>query len=109
MRNESLRSAAEVNLIWAVAGILAVCCGCALFTALVIQDVQQTLASSNSMVVLIGADSFASDDKNLEHSLNSAKATLDLACDISCAVVATCVMIAGALVWRLTAWTKRGY
>jgi len=93
----------ESNLLWAVAFILAISCGCALYSAYVIQTTLDTLSSSEAMVLLIvdGGKSFASDDVNLEGKLNSATAALRATSDISYAIVAACIIMSAGLTMRV--------
>lgn len=94
------RSANESNLIWAVGLILTIACGCAIYTAIVIETTLAALKDSNTMVVLIGAKSFASDDPNLERQLNQASSALSVACEVSYCVVACGLIIGIGLVVR---------
>ncbi len=93
----------ESNLLWAVGFILAISCGCAIYSAYIIQTTLDALGNSNMMALLIidGGKSFASDDANLEGSLNSATSALRMSADIAYATVAACVMMFAGLVIRL--------
>lgn len=95
------RSANESNLVWAVGLILGISCGCALYTAVVIETTLAALKNSNTMVVLIGANSFASDDQALERQLNQASNALSVACEVSYCVVACGVIMAVGLALRV--------
>lgn len=53
------------------------------------------------MVVLIGANSFASDDPALERQLNQASKTLEIACEVSYCVVTVGIIIAIGLAIRM--------
>ncbi len=93
----------ESNLLWAVGFILFIACGCSLYSAYIIQATLDTLADSKMMALIIVDDgkSFASDDANLEGSLNSATSALRMSADIAYATVAACVMMFAGLVIRL--------
>lgn len=95
------KSANESNLLWAVGLILGISCGCAIYTASVIEATLAALKDSNTMVVLIGANSFASDDPALERQLNHASSTLSLACELSYCIVACGVIVAIGLAVRM--------
>jgi len=101
MQNPS--EAKESNLLWAVGFILAISCGCALYSAYIIQTTLDALGSSNMMALLIidGGKSFASDDANLERNLNSATTALRTSSDIAYAMVAACLIMFSGLVFRL--------
>lgn len=90
----------ESNLLWAVGLILGISCGCAVYTAIVIESTLAALKDSNTMVVLIGANSFASDDPGLERQLNQASSALSVACELSYCVVACGLIIGIGLVVR---------
>lgn len=93
----------ESNLLWAVAFILAIACGCALYSAYVIQTTLDALGNSNMMALLIidGGKSFASDDASLERNLNSATTALRATADIAYATVAACLMMSAGLMLRV--------
>lgn len=97
------QSANESNLLWAVGFILAIACGCALYSAYVIQTTLDALGNSNMMALLIidGGKSFASDDANLERNLNSATAALRATADIAHATVAACLIMCAGLTMRV--------
>ena len=95
------RNASESNLLWAVGLILGISCGCAVYTAIVIESTLAALKNSNTMVVLIGANSFASDDPALERQLNQASKTLEIACEVSYCVVTVGIIIAIGLAIRM--------
>lgn len=95
------RSGSESNLVWAVGLILGIACGCAVYTAIVIETTLATLQNSKTMVVLIGANSFASDDPALERQLNQASQTLATACEVSYGVVTAGLIIAIGLAIRV--------
>jgi hypothetical protein len=95
------RSGSESNLFWVVGLILGIACGCAIYTAIVIETTLAALKNSNTMVVLIGANSFASDDPALERQLNQASNTLQIACEVSYCVVAVGIIISIGLAIRL--------
>lgn len=99
----SLNETNESNLLWAVGFILAISCGCAIYSAYIIQTTLDALGSSNMMALLIidGGKSFASDDANLEKNLNSATAALRMSADIAYATVAACSIMFAGLVIRL--------
>lgn len=94
------RSGSESNLLWAVGLILGISCGCAVYTAIVIESTLAALKNSNTMVVLIGANSFASDDPALERQLNQASNALSIACELSYCIVACGLIIGVGLVVR---------
>lgn len=93
----------ESNLIWAVGFILAIACGCALYSAYVVQATLDALGNSNMMALLIidGGKSFASDDANLERNLNSATQALRVTADVAYATVASCLIMFVGLTIRL--------
>ena len=93
----------ESNLIWAVGFILAIACGCALYSAYVVQATLDALGNSNMMALLIidGGKSFASDDANLERNLNSATQALRATADVAYATVASCLIMFAGLMVRL--------
>lgn len=99
----SPNKASESNLIWAVGFILAISCGCALYSAYVIQATLDALSNSNMMALLIidGGNSFASDDVNLENNLNSATQALRSTADVAYATVASCLIVSAGLIIRL--------
>lgn len=99
----SLNETNESNLLWAVGFILAISCGCALYSAYVVQTTLDALGNSNMMALIIidGGKSFASDDAALEHSLNSATAALRMTADVAYATVAACLIMFAGLAIRL--------
>ena len=101
MRN--LNETNESNLLWAVGFILAISCGCALYSAYVVQTTLDALGNSNMMALIIidGGKSFASDDASLERSLNSATAALRMTSDVAYATVAACLIMFAGLTIRL--------
>ena len=101
MRN--LNETNESNLLWAVGFILAISCGCALYSAYVVQTTLDALGNSNMMALIIidGGKSFASDDASLERSLNSATAALRMTADVAYATVAACLIMFAGLTIRL--------
>lgn len=101
MRN--LNETNESNLLWAVGFILAISCGCALYSAYVVQTTLDTLGNSNMMALIIidGGKSFASDDASLERNLNSATAALRMTSDVAYATVAACLIMFAGLTIRL--------
>jgi hypothetical protein len=103
MENPSPRSAAEQNLALAVWFILGISGGCALYTSYVIQTTLDTLSSSQAMALIIvdAGKNFASDDGKLGDKLNDATLALINTCDVAYAVAMGCLMIAGALVWKV--------
>lgn len=78
-------------------------CGCALYSAYVVQTTLDALSNSNMMALLIidGGKSFASDDANLERNINSATAALRMTADIAYATVAACLIMFAGLAIRL--------
>lgn len=103
MENPSQRSAAENNLLIAVWFILGISGGCALYTSYVIQSTLDTLSSSQAMALIIvdAGKNFASDDGKLGDKLNDATAALINTCDVAYAVAIGCLLIAGALLWKM--------
>ncbi len=101
MRN--LNETNESNLLWAVGFILAISCGCALYSAHIIQTTLDALGDSNMMALIIidGGKSFASDDASLERNLNSATSALRMSADIAYATVAACMIMSVGLAFRL--------
>ena len=101
MRN--LNETNESNLLWAVGFILAISCGCALYSAYVVQTTLDVLGNSNMMALIIidGGKSFASDDASLERNLNSATAALRMTSDVAYATVAACLIMFAGLTIRL--------
>lgn len=101
MRN--LNETNESNLLWAVGFILAISCGCALYSAYVVQTTLDALGNSNMMALIIidGGKSFASDDASLERNLNSATAALRMTSDVAYATVAACLIMFAGLTIRL--------
>lgn len=101
MRN--LNETNESNLLWAVGFILAISCGCALYSAYVVQTTLDALGNSNMMALIIidGGKSFASDDASLERNLNSATAALRMTSDVAYATVTACLIMFAGLTIRL--------
>ena len=101
MRN--LNETNESNLLWAVGFILAISCGCALYSAYVVQTTLDVLGNSNMMALIIidGGKSFASDDASLERNLNSATAALRMTSEVAYATVAACLIMFAGLTIRL--------
>lgn len=93
----------ESNLLWAVGIILAIACGCALYSAYVVQTTLDALGNSNMMALLIidGGKSFASDDSSLERNLNSATVALRATADIAYATVVACMIMFVGLTIRI--------
>lgn len=103
MQNPKRRNAAEHNLFIAVWFTLGISGGCAFYTSCVIQSTLETLSSSQAMALIIvdaGKD-FSSDDGKLGGKLNDATAALVNTCDVAYAVAVGCLMIAGALLWKV--------
>ncbi|NBR32748.1 MAG: hypothetical protein EBT84_11400 [Sphingomonadaceae bacterium] len=103
MPNHRRRSAAEQNLFIAVWFTLGISGGCAFYTSCVIQSTLDTLSSSQAMALIIvdAGKNFASDDSKLGDKLNDATAALHNTCDVAYAVAVGCVIIAGALLWKM--------
>ena len=100
---QNLNEKSESNLLWAVGFILAISCGCALYSAYVVQVTLDALGNSNMMALIIidGGKSFASDDASLERNLNSATAALRMTADVAYATVAACLIMFAGLAIRL--------
>jgi len=100
---QNLNETNESNLLWAVGFILAISCGCALYSAYIIQATLDALGNSNMMALIIidGGKSFASDDASLERNLNSATQALRMSADIAYATVAACLIMFAGLTFRL--------
>jgi hypothetical protein len=100
---QNLNETNESNLLWAVGFILAISCGCALYSAYVVQVTLDSLGNSNMMALIIidGGKSFASDDASLERNLNSATAALRMTADVAYATVAACLIMFAGLAIRL--------
>ena len=91
------------NLIVAVAGTAMIAGGCALFTAFIINDILTTMASSQSMALIIvdGGNKFVSDDGKLGEQLSQATMTLRSCLDVSVSLAVGSLLIGFGLVYRL--------
>lgn len=98
-----LNEANESNLLWAVGFILAISCGCALYSAYVVQTTLDALSDSHMMALLIvdGGRTIVSDDISLERGLNNATSALRFTADVAYATVAACLIMSVGLVARL--------
>lgn len=77
----------DVNLIWAVLGLVGVAGLSAGFTAWACGYVVSSFQDSNSMALLLNDGGIKSDDKNLERNLTTATTTLIFLRDIGYAVL----------------------
>ena len=98
-------SAGEVNLMWALLGLLSISLLAAGFTAWTCDWVLSSFQNSNTMALLITDAGLKSDDKNLEANLTVATKTLGYLKDIGLAVVVGGTGIAVSLLVRR--YTKR--
>lgn len=91
------------NLIVAVAGTAMIAGCCALFTAFIINDILTTMASSQSMALIIvdGGNKFVSDDGKLGEQLSQATMTLKSCLDVSVSLAVGSLLIGFGLVYRL--------
>ncbi len=93
-------SVAEVNLTWAIIGLLTISLFAAGFTAWTCGYVLESFQSSNTMALLITDAGLKSDDKNLEANLTTATNTLRYLRDIGLATVVGGAGVALALLAR---------
>ncbi len=100
MAKPSPRSADEVNLWWALVGLLSISLLAAGFTAWTCEWVLTSFQDSNTMVLLITDAGLKSDDAKLEANLTSATNTLRYLKDIGLAVVVGGLGVAVALVLK---------
>ena len=103
MENPSEVNGSDRNLVWSVGVILLLSCACAFYTAYIIQTTLDALGSSKTMALIIidGGKSFASDDKTLEHDLNSATFALRISIEIAYAMAIASVIMATGLIIRV--------
>lgn len=90
----------EVNLTWAMIGLLTISLFAAGFTAWTCGYVLDSFQSSNTMALLITDAGLKSDDKNLEANLTTATNTLRYLRDIGLATVIGGLGVALALLAR---------
>lgn len=93
----------ENNLLWAVGLILIISCGCAIFTVYTIESTLYALSHSNSMAMIIveGGSSFVSDDGTTGSQLTNSKNTLQMALEVSYAIISACAIMGAGLVIRV--------
>jgi len=90
----------EVNLLWAIVGLLCISLGAAGFTAWTCDYVLASFQNSNTMALLITDAGLKSDDKNLEGNLTVATQTLHYLKDVGLAVVVGGTGVAFTLLLR---------
>jgi hypothetical protein len=90
----------DINLIWAIIGLLSISLLAAGFTAWTCDYVLASFQDSNTMALLITDAGLKSDDKNLEGNLTTATNTLRYLKDIGLAVVVGGCGVALALLLR---------
>lgn len=100
------KSAGEVNLMWALLGLLSISLLAAGFTAWTCDYVLASFQDSNTMALLITDAGLKSDDAKLEANLTTATKTLGYLKDIGLAVVIGGTGIAASLLLRR--FTQRG-
>lgn len=94
------KSAGEVNLMWALLGLLTISLLAAGFTAWTCDYVLGSFQDSNTMALLITDAGLKSDDAKLEANLTTATKTLGYLKDIGLAVVIGGTGIAASLLIR---------
>jgi hypothetical protein len=94
------QSVAEVNLTWAIAGLLTISLAAAGFTAWTCDYVLLSFQDSDTMVLLITDAGLKSDDAKLESNLTTATNTLRYLRDIGMATVIGGAGVGAALVAR---------
>jgi hypothetical protein len=103
---EPVKTTGEVNLMWALLGLLSISLLAAGFTAWTCDYVLASFQDSNTMALLITDAGLKSDDAKLEANLTTATNTLRYLKDIGLAVVVGGTGIATTLLIRKL--TKRG-
>ena len=95
-----VKGVGEVNLLWAIVGLLCISLGAAGFTAWTCDYVLASFQDSNTMALLITDAGVKSDDKNLEGNLTVATNTLRYLKDVGLAVVVGGTGVALTLLFR---------